>query len=88
MSRPSSAIWSMRALPFEPAGVLVQQAGKGKIYPQHDERRNSRVPRHPVHAIARDASDIIKRKPDMLRKVAQVFTEATEDSQDRSASAA
>ena len=64
------------ALPFEPAGVLVEQAGKGKIYlnmmsgeiPEFRDILFMTLATHP---------DNIKEKPQLLRKVAQVFTEAT-----------
>jgi NitT/TauT family transport system substrate-binding protein len=64
------------ALPFEPAGVLVQQAGKGQIFlnmmsgeiPEFRDLLFMTLATHP---------DYIKEKPDLLRKVAQVFTEAT-----------
>ena len=63
------------ALPFEPAGVLVQQAGTGKIYlnvmngemPEFRDILFMTLATHP---------DIMKEKPELLRKVAQVFTEA------------
>ena len=64
------------ALPFEPAGVLVQQAGKGQIFlnmmsgeiPEFRDILFMTLATHP---------DYIKEKPELLRKVAQVFTEAT-----------
>lgn len=63
------------ALPFEPAGVLVQQAGKGRIYlnmmsgeiPEFRDILFMTLATHP---------DNLKEKPEMLRKVAQIFTEA------------
>ncbi len=63
------------ALPFEPAGVLVQQAGKGKIYLN---MMNGEIPefRDILFMTLATHPDIIKEKPDMLRKVARVFTEA------------
>ena len=64
------------ALPFEPAGVLVQQAGKGRILlnmmdgeiPEFRDILFMTLSTHP---------DNLKDKPELLRKVAQVFTEAT-----------
>ena len=64
------------ALPFEPAGVLVQQAGKGKVYlnmmsgeiPEFRDILFMTLATHP---------DNIRDKPELLRKVALVFTEAT-----------
>jgi NitT/TauT family transport system substrate-binding protein len=63
------------ALPFEPAGVLVQQAGKGRIYLN---MMNGEIPefRDILFMTLCAHPDIIKEKPEMLRKVAQVFTEA------------
>ena len=63
------------ALPFEPAGVLVQQAGKGKIYLN---LMNGEIPefRDILFMTLSAHPDIIKEKPEMLRKVALVFTEA------------
>ena len=63
------------ALPFEPAGVLVQQASKGKIYLN---MMNGEIPefRDILFMTLATHPDIMKEKPDMLRKVAQVFTEA------------
>jgi NitT/TauT family transport system substrate-binding protein len=63
------------ALPFEPAGVLVQQAGKGKIYLN---MMNGEVPevRDILFMVLATHPDIIKEKPEVLRKVALVFTEA------------
>lgn len=63
------------ALPFEPAGVMVQQAGSGRIMlnlmsgevPEFSDIIFMTLAAHP---------DIIKEKPALLRKVAQVFTEA------------
>src|SRR4051794_13559704 len=64
------------ALPFEPAGVLVQQAGKGHIFlnimsgeiPEFRDILFMTLSTHP---------DNLKEKPELLRKVAKVFTEAT-----------
>jgi NitT/TauT family transport system substrate-binding protein len=63
------------ALPFEPAGVLVQQAGKGRIYLNV---MNGEIPefRDILFMTLATHPDILKERPDMLRKVAQVFTEA------------
>jgi NitT/TauT family transport system substrate-binding protein len=63
------------ALPFEPAGVLVQQAGKGKIYLN---MMNGEIPefRDILFIVLATHPDIIKEKPELLRKVALVFTEA------------
>ena len=64
------------ALPFEPAGVLVQQAGKGKIYLN---LMNGEIPefRDILFMTLATHPDNIKEKPELLRKVAQVFTDAT-----------
>jgi NitT/TauT family transport system substrate-binding protein len=63
------------ALPFEPAGVLVQQAGTGKIYLNV---MNGEVPelRDILFMVLATHPDNIKEKPDLLRKVAQVFADA------------
>jgi NitT/TauT family transport system substrate-binding protein len=63
------------ALPFEPAGVLVQQAGKGKIYLNV---MNGEIPefRDILFMTLAAHPDVVKEKPDLLRKVAKVFTEA------------
>jgi len=63
------------ALPFEPAGVLVQQAGKGKIYLN---MMNGEIPefRDILFMVLATHPDIMKEKPELLRKVAMVFTEA------------
>jgi NitT/TauT family transport system substrate-binding protein len=63
------------ALPFEPAGVLVQQAGKGKIYLN---MMSGDIPefRDILFIVLATHPDIVKEKPDLLRKVALVFTEA------------
>jgi NitT/TauT family transport system substrate-binding protein len=64
------------ALPFEPAGVLVQQAGKGKIFLNI---MNGEIPefRDILFMTLATHPDNLKEKPELLRKVAQVFTEAT-----------
>jgi NitT/TauT family transport system substrate-binding protein len=64
------------ALPFEPAGVLVQQAGKGRIYLN---MMNGEIPefRDILFMTLATHPDNIKDKPELLRKVAQVFTDAT-----------
>jgi NitT/TauT family transport system substrate-binding protein len=63
------------ALPFEPAGVLVQQSGKGKIYLN---MMNGEIPefRDILFMTLATHPDIMKERPDMLRKVSQIFTEA------------
>ena len=63
------------ALPFEPAGVLVQQSGKGKIYLN---MMNGEIPefRDILFMTLATHPDVMKERPEMLRKVAQVFTEA------------
>src|SRR3984893_8439584 len=63
------------ALPFEPAGVLVQQAGKGKIYLN---MMNGEIPefRDILFIVLATHPDIARDKPELLRKVAAVFTEA------------
>jgi NitT/TauT family transport system substrate-binding protein len=63
------------ALPFEPAGVLVQQSGKGKIYLN---MMSGEVPevRDILFMVLASHPDIIKEKPEVLRKVAAVFTDA------------
>ena len=63
------------ALPFEPAGVMVQQAGSGRIMlnlmsgevPELSNIIFMTLAAHP---------DVIKEKPELLKKVALVFTEA------------
>ena len=64
------------ALPFEPAGVLVQQAGKGKIYLN---MMSGDIPefRDILFIVLATHPDLIRDKPELLRKVARVFTEAT-----------
>jgi NitT/TauT family transport system substrate-binding protein len=63
------------ALPFEPAGVLVQQAGKGKIFLN---MMNGEIPefRDILFMTLATHPDVMKERPEMLRKVAQVFAEA------------
>lgn len=63
------------ALPFEPAGVLVQQAGAGKIYL---DVMNGEVPelRNILFMVLATHPDNMQEKPELLRKVAQVFTDA------------
>lgn len=63
------------ALPFEPAGVLVQQSGKGKIYLN---MMNGEVPevRDILFMVLATHPDNIKAKPELLRKVAAVFSES------------
>lgn len=63
------------ALPVEPAGVMAQQAGSGQIYlnlmtgevPEFRDLLFMTLTAHP---------DIMKEKPEMLRKVALVFADA------------
>src|SRR4051812_19226204 len=63
------------ALPFEPAGVLVQQAGNGQIYLN---MMNGEIPefRDILFMVLATHPDNLKDKPELLRKVARVFTEA------------
>lgn len=63
------------ALPFEPAGVLVQQAGKGKIFLN---MMNGEIPefRDILFMTLATHPDVMKERPEMLRKVAQIFAEA------------
>ena len=63
------------ALPFEPAGVLVQQAGKGKIFLN---MMNGEIPefRDILFMTLATHPDVMKERPEMLRKIAQVFAEA------------
>ena len=63
------------ALPFEPAGVLVQQAGKGKIYLNV---MNGEIPefRDILFMTLSAHPDILKEKSETIRKVAAVFAEA------------
>lgn len=61
--------------PFEPAGIMVQQAGKGGIYlnfmsgevPEFNDIINMTLAANP---------EVLKEKPELFRKVAAVFTEA------------
>lgn len=64
------------AMPVEPAGVMVEQAGLGQVYlnvmsGDVAELRDLILMTLTVHP------DTIRAKPELLRKVAQVFTEAT-----------
>src|SRR4029077_17818846 len=63
------------ALPFEPAGVLVQQAGKGRIFLN---LMNGEVPefRDILFMTLATHPDNIKDKPELLRKVAAAFSDA------------
>lgn len=63
------------ALPFEPAGVLVQQAGKGKIYLN---MMNGEIPefRDILFIVLATHPDIVKQKPEVLRKVSLAFGDA------------
>ncbi|MGB6559216.1 MAG: ABC transporter substrate-binding protein [Pseudolabrys sp.] len=63
------------ALPFEPAGVLVQQTGKGRIFLN---LMNGEVPefRDILFMTLATHPDNIKAKPELLRKVAAVFSDA------------
>ena len=63
------------ALPFEPAGVLVQQAGAGRIYLNV---MNGEVPelRDILFMVLATHPDNIRDKPETLRKIAQVFADA------------
>src|SRR5690242_18748759 len=63
------------ALPFEPAGVLVQQSGKGKIYLN---MMNGEIQefRDILFMTLATHPDTMKERPEMVRKVAQVFLEA------------
>jgi len=63
------------ALPFEPAGVLVQQTGKGKIYLN---MMNGEVPevRDILFIVLATHPDNIKEEPELLRKVAHAFADA------------
>ena len=55
--------------------MLVQQSGKGRIYLN---MMNGEIPefRDILFMTLATHPDIIKERPEMLRKVAQVFTEA------------
>lgn len=63
------------ALPVEPAGVLVQQAGAGHIYL---DMMNGQVPDFAdIQSIALVAHpDLLAEKPEFFRKLAAVFLEA------------
>jgi NitT/TauT family transport system substrate-binding protein len=63
------------ALPVEPAGVLVQRAGTGSIY---IDVLSGDVPefRDVIFMTLSAHPDTMRERPDLLRKVAQVFTEA------------
>jgi NitT/TauT family transport system substrate-binding protein len=65
------------ALPFEPAGVLVQQAGKGHIYLN---MMNGEVPevRDILFMVLATHPDNIKEKPETLRKVAHAIYDAVQ----------
>ncbi len=63
------------ALPFEPAGVLVQQAGKGKIFLNMMDGEVPEV-RDILFMVLATHPDNIKEKPELIRKVAAVFSEA------------
>jgi NitT/TauT family transport system substrate-binding protein len=64
------------AVPVEPAGVMVQQAGMGQIYVNV---MNGEVPefRDVIFMTLTAHPDTIREKPELLRKVALIFTEAT-----------
>ena len=63
------------ALPFEPAGVMVQQAGKGRIFLN---MMNGEIPevRDILFMVLATHPDNIKEKPELIRKVARAFGEA------------
>jgi NitT/TauT family transport system substrate-binding protein len=63
------------ALPFEPAGVLVEQAGSGRILVN---LMSGEVPefRDIIFMTLTAHPDTIAQKPELLRKVALVFSEA------------
>jgi NitT/TauT family transport system substrate-binding protein len=65
------------ALPFEPAGVLVEQAGKGRIYLN---MMSGEVPevRDILFMVLATHPDNIKQKPETLRKVAAAFSDAVQ----------
>ena len=65
------------ALPFEPAGVLVEQAGKGRIYLN---MMSGEVPevRDILFMTLATHPDNIKQKPETLRKVAAAFSDAVQ----------
>jgi NitT/TauT family transport system substrate-binding protein len=63
------------ALPFEPSGVLVQQAGKGQIYLN---MMSGEVPevRDILFMVLATHPDNIREKPELLRKVASAIGDA------------
>lgn len=63
------------ALPFEPAGVLVQQAGKGKILLN---MMNGEIPefRDILFIVLATHPDVIRDKPETMRKAVAAFNEA------------
>lgn len=63
------------ALPFEPAGVLIQQAGKGRIFLN---MMNGEVPevRDILFMVLATHPDNLQQKPELLRKVAAAFADA------------
>lgn len=65
------------ALPFEPAGVLVEQAGKGRIYLN---MMSGEVPevRDILFMTLATHPDNVKQKPELLRKVAAAFFDAVQ----------
>src|SRR3954449_9870455 len=65
------------ALPFEPAGVLVEQAGKGHIYLN---MMNGEVPevRDILFMVLASHPDNIKERPETLRKVAHAIYDAVQ----------
>jgi len=65
------------ALPFEPAGVLVEQSGKGRIYLN---MMSGEVPevRDILFMTLATHPDNIKQKPETLRKVAAAFSDAVQ----------
>ena len=65
------------ALPFEPAGVLVEQVGKGRIYLN---MMSGEVPevRDILFMVLATHPDNIKQKPETLRKVAAAFSDAVQ----------
>jgi len=65
------------ALPFEPAGVLVEQAGKGHIYLN---MMNGEVPevRDILFMVLATHPDNIKEKPETLRNVAHAIYDAVQ----------
>lgn len=64
------------ALPFEPAGVLVQQSGKGKTFLNMMSGEIAEF-RDILFMTLATHPDNLKDKPELLRKVAQVFADAT-----------